>query len=103
MLRDRSTRPAVRWRGPCLRPDARPGAPHAPGESAAPLQPRVFDDVRRGNRGGHLLGQRPAAVLLDADGNWLVAAAVEMLEDRAPRCDRHFMRARSPAVDDADS
>ena len=50
-----------------------------------------------------LIGQRPASVLLDSDGDRLVAVRVEVLEHRRRRGQRHFMLARTSAVDDADA
>ena len=62
-----------------------------------------FMHVRGGERRRRLAGQRPASVLVDADRNRLVAAAVEMLEDRRGRGDRHFVLAGPAAVDHADA
>ena len=87
------------------RRDARPGATSRPlADRARRLQPRLLDDVRRQIIvGGRLVGQRPAAVLLDADRHRLVAGAIEVREDRRRRRERHFVLARSAAVDDADA
>ena len=49
------------------------------------------------------VGEHPAAVLLDADRHGFVARAIEVLEDGGGRRHRHFVLARTAAVDDADA
>ena len=56
-------------------------------------------DIALGGR----VGERPAAVLLDADRHRLVALAIEVREDRRGRGQRHLVLARPAAVDDADA
>ncbi len=60
---------------------------------------RLLDDLRRRRRGRRLVGERPAAVFLDADGHRLVATAVQVCEDGRCRGERDFVLARSAAVE----
>ena len=52
---------------------------------------------------GSRSAMQPPPVLLDADRDGFVALLVEVLDDGGGRCDRHFVLARSAAVDDADA
>jgi hypothetical protein len=67
------------------------------------LEPDLVDDVRRRHRRGRLVGERPSPVLFDADRDRLVAAAVEVLDDRGGRRDRHLVLPRASAVNHADT
>src|SRR5258705_1816055 len=62
------------------------------------FEPHVFDDVCGRNRGRRLVGERPPSVLLDADGNGFVWAAVEVFEDRRRRGHSDLALARATAV-----
>ena len=70
---------------------------------AAGLEARVLDHLGRRHRARRPLGERPAAVLLDADRHRLVALAIEVREDRRRRGQRDLVLARPSAVDDADA
>ena len=52
---------------------------------------------------GRAARQRPASVLLDPDRHGFVARRIQVLKDRGRRRQRHFVFARSAAVDDADA
>src|SRR5262245_35764353 len=71
--------------------------PHRPCRFEADM----LEDIGSGNGGRDLVGQRPATVLFDSNRNGFVTSAVEMLEDRRGRRDRHLMFAGPAAVDDA--
>ena len=67
------------------------------------VQLRLFDHLGGRRQSGQPIGDDPAAVFFDADGNRVVALLVEVLKDGGGRGDRHFVLTRSPAVDDADA
>ena len=67
------------------------------------LDARLLDHLGGRERRRRAIGDEPASVLLDADGNRLEPIAVEVLEDRGGRGDRDFVLARAAAVDDADA
>ena len=60
---------------------------------ACRFETHMFDDVRRRNCGWRLVGERPAAVLLDADRHRFIPAPVEILDDRCGRGHRHLVLA----------
>ena len=64
---------------------------------------RLIDDFGGRRRRRRTIGQHPAAVLLDADGDGLVALAIEVGEDGGRRRERHFVLAGSSAVEHADA
>jgi queuine tRNA-ribosyltransferase len=66
------------------------------------LEAGLFDCLGRRHGRRRAVGQRPAAVLLDPDGDRLVALPVQVGEHRRRRGERHFVLARAPAVQHAD-
>ena len=66
-------------------------------------QARLLDHFGGGEHRRWPIGQRPAAVLLDADRDRLVARPIEVLEHRGRRRDRHFVLAGPAAEDDTDT
>ncbi len=65
------------------------------------LDPRLLDDFGRRGRDRRLVGERPASVLLDADGDRLVPMAIEIGKHRRGRGERDLMFARSSTVEHA--
>ena len=66
-------------------------------------QPSLLDHVGCGEHRGRPVGQRPAPVLFDADGDRIVAGAIEVFEDRGGRRDRYFVLAGPAAEDDTNA
>jgi hypothetical protein len=62
------------------------------------LETRLLDDVPCHHHGRRSVGQRPAAVFLDADGDRFVPRPVEIREDRRRRRQRHLVLAGTAAV-----
>ena len=82
----------------------RSGAPRARPRSARPASRRACSMTSAADIADRRpLGERPAAVLLDADRHRLVALAIEVREDGRRRGQRHLVLARPSAVDDADA
>ena len=65
--------------------------------------PRLLDHVTRHHRHRRLVGERPAAVLFDADRHRLVAPAIEVGEHRRCRGQGHFVFTGPSAVEHADA
>ena len=66
---------------------------------ARDVTPRLLDHLRRRRGGGRTIGEYPAAVLLDAKSDRLVALSIEIGEDSRRGCQRDFMLARASAVE----
>ena len=66
------------------------------------IEPRLFDDFCRRHGRRRAIGQRPPAVLFDADRHRLVPCAVEVREHRRGRRQRHFVLTGAPAVEHAE-
>ena len=63
----------------------------------------LLDDFGGRRRYRQPIGDDPAAVFFDPDGDRFVALLVEVLHDGCGRCDGNFVFARTAAVDDADA
>ena len=87
----------------CRRRAAAAGSTSRPPRSRARVAAHLFDHLGRRRRRRRTIGEHPAAVLLDADRDRLVALAIEVREDGRRRRQRHFVLARSAAVEHADA
>ena len=65
------------------------------------IRAALLDDLGGRRRDGQPIGDDPAAVLFDPDGDRFVALLVEVLHDGGGRCDGDFVLTRTAAVDDA--
>jgi hypothetical protein len=72
-------------------------------QRARRFHPRLLDHLAGDHRGRRLVGERPAAVLLDADRNRVVPRAVEIREHRRGGRQRDFVLARSSSVQHTDT